>query len=114
MDKPKWTPGDWVVKPIAIDFEKEPNALVGTFDVTFPVESISFPEMRANANLLEASKKMYEALKMAKEALQHDAPGDCWATGPLTGNPIADMVVCPGCVALNMIDNAFARAEGSK
>lgn len=35
-----------------------------------------------------------------REALQHDVPGSCWATGPVTGNPIEDLVVCPGCRAL--------------
>lgn len=27
----------------------------------------------------------------------HTAPHDCYATGPVTGNPIADFVSCPGC-----------------
>lgn len=28
---------------------------------------------------------------------EHVAPHDCYATGPLTGDPILDLVACPGC-----------------
>lgn len=27
----------------------------------------------------------------------HSAPHDCYATGPLTGDPFLDLVRCPGC-----------------
>lgn len=27
----------------------------------------------------------------------HYAPSDCYATGPRTGDPIQDLVVCPAC-----------------
>jgi|GEM_PF-2139680 len=30
----------------------------------------------------------------------HFAPNDCYATGPLTGDPFADLLVCPACSAL--------------
>ena len=64
----------------------------------------------------EAISDLLEALKVAKEALQHDVPGDCWATGPLTGNRadqiVIDLIVCPGCVALNEINKAISKAEG--
>lgn len=33
----------------------------------------------------------------------HCAPNDCYATGPLTGNPIADLVSCPSCAALDYL-----------
>lgn len=39
----------------------------------------------------------------------HTAPYDCYATGPLTGNPIADLVACPGCA----LANALARIQGA-
>lgn len=32
----------------------------------------------------------------------HNAPDDCYATGPLTGDPIADLVECPACTYLTM------------
>jgi hypothetical protein len=56
--------------------------------------------------------EMLEALKVGKEALAHDAPGSCWATGPLTGNYIEDLIVCPGCRAIASIEAAIAKAEG--
>lgn len=40
----------------------------------------------------------------------HAAPHDCYATGPLTGNPIADLVACPGCA----LANAISRCGGAK
>jgi hypothetical protein len=32
----------------------------------------------------------------------HNAPSDCYATGPMTGDPIADLVECPACIYLAM------------
>ena len=40
-----------------------------------------------------------KALRKYMEAYPHQAPGDCFATGPLTGDPIKDLVLCPGCEA---------------
>jgi len=35
---------------------------------------------------------------MALRAIgDHHAPHDCYATGPMTGDPIADLVECPAC-----------------
>lgn len=39
----------------------------------------------------------------------HFAPDDCYATGPLTGDPIRDLVECPGCV----LAAALARIGGA-
>jgi len=33
----------------------------------------------------------------------HCAPNDCYATGPLTGDPIADLISCPSCSALDYL-----------
>lgn len=44
------------------------------------------------------------ALRLSRVALAHSVPGDCFATGPLTGDPIEDLVVCPGCLALEAVD----------
>lgn len=49
-----------------------------------------------------------QALKLAREALEHDVPGSCWSSGPLTGNPFEDLIVCPGCRAIAAIDAAEA------
>lgn len=38
------------------------------------------------------------ALRSARRAIgDHNAPYDCYATGPLTGDPMADLVECPAC-----------------
>lgn len=34
----------------------------------------------------------------------HWAPNDCYATGPLTGDPIRDLVECPACTFIAMYD----------
>jgi hypothetical protein len=34
----------------------------------------------------------------------HWAPNDCYATGPLTGDPIRDLVECPACSFLAMYE----------
>ena len=40
-----------------------------------------------------------ELIAAAKRANgDHHAPDDCYATGPLTGDPFRDLVECPGCV----------------
>jgi len=35
----------------------------------------------------------------------HNAPGDCYATGPMTGDPIQDLVVCPACAYLYALNH---------
>lgn len=44
---------------------------------------------------IAAVAKLIEAAKRANG--DHSAPHDCYATGPLTGDPIRDLVSCPGC-----------------
>lgn len=64
------------------------------------------------AALTEAEQReagLVEALGVARIALTHDTPGDCWSTGPATGNHIEDLIVCPGCRALNYIEQALAQ-----
>lgn len=40
-------------------------------------------------------------LRLADIAIgDHNAPSDCYATGPMTGDPIQDLVVCPACAYL--------------
>ena len=51
-----------------------------------------------------------DALNTARKELEHDVPYSCYATGPLTGDPIQDLVVCPGCAALKKIDAALTKA----
>lgn len=63
----------------------------------------------ANAEVV----RLREALRRVIEAAErsqgdHFAPDDCFATGPSTGNPWADLVACPGCVQQNEIEAARA------
>jgi hypothetical protein len=54
------------------------------------------------------SLKAYHALVIAADRAigDHNAPNDCYATGPLTGDPIADLVECPACIYLAMREKA--------
>lgn len=55
---------------------------------------------------------IYRLMEAGERAIGvHFAPDDCYATGPLTGNPIADLVACPGCVLLNEIGAARATLQ---
>lgn len=50
------------------------------------------------AGLYRARAAIAELIAAAKRANgDHHAPDDCYATGPLTGDPIRDLVECPGC-----------------
>ena len=47
-------------------------------------------------------KRLEEAVEAYRTAYTpdgHFAPHDCFSTGPKTGNPIEDLVACPGCWA---------------
>lgn len=52
------------------------------------------------------------ALELAKKALEHIVPENCWATGPSTGDPFEDLIVCPGCRALHAISEAQSVQDG--
>lgn len=44
------------------------------------------------------AKRLREALEEGRRAIgDHFAPNDCYATGPLTGNSIRDLIECPAC-----------------
>lgn len=55
-----------------------------------------------------------DAMRLAVTALEHDVPGECWATGPNTGDPVEDLVVCPGCRALATLRRAIAAEEARR
>lgn len=58
-------------------------------------------------------------IALAKEVLNegvraigdHNAPSDCYATGPLTGNHIRDLVECPACSSLALSEIALSAIE---
>lgn len=57
--------------------------------------------------------KLLEALHEGRRAIgEHFAPNDCYATGPVTGDPFRDLVQCPACSFIAMYDAAIAKEEG--
>ncbi|MDO8631415.1 MAG: hypothetical protein Q7R41_13080 [Phycisphaerales bacterium] len=66
---------------------------------------------RANQLLRERNAKFEKASKLSRVAMYHIAPADCWATGPMTGDAIADLVICPGCTALNALSALDAQIK---
>ena len=57
------------------------------------------------------SKKLLVVLKEGRRAIgDHHAPDDCYATGPMIGDPIRDLVECPACSFIGMFDSLIARA----
>lgn len=66
--------------------------------------------MRVRQVLTEAMPALAELIEAARRANgDHTAPHDCYATGPLTGDPIRDLVSCPGCE----LAAALAKAQQS-
>jgi hypothetical protein len=66
------------------------------------------------ADIIEKQDKnnavLLAALKEARRAIgDHFAPNDCYATGPITGNYLRDLVECPACSAIAMYDEAVAK-----
>lgn len=49
------------------------------------------------AALIEQRNAAVAALREVAREWKHDAPHDCYATGPATGEPYTDLVRCPGC-----------------
>jgi hypothetical protein len=61
--------------------------------------------------LREARAAIAELIEAARRANgDHCAPHDCYATGPLTGDPYRDLVECPGCA----LAAALARCGGAQ
>jgi hypothetical protein len=60
---------------------------------------------------MEHGIKVKAALIIVRKALEHEVPSSCWATGPMTGDPFLDYVICPRCRAIKYIDNALRLME---
>lgn len=77
------------------------------YDVTWCSDSVLALEVeyvRADITLQEADALRSEVSRLravvdsAVRAMgDHNAPNDCYATGPLTGDPYRDLVECPAC-----------------
>ena len=54
-----------------------------------------------------------EALERGRLAIgEHSAPEECYATGPLTGCAIQDLIVCPACAFIDAYDDLARTASG--
>lgn len=83
-----------------------------------PLDKIN-ADIAAAADLIEAQAAELERLRAERDALRkvitegrraigdHFAPHDCYATGPMTGDPIRDLVQCPACSFIAMHDTAL-------
>lgn len=70
-------------------------------------------EAAPDAHLIAAAPDLLAALEEGRRAIgDHNAPTDCYATGPLTGNVIRDLVECPACAFIAAYDAAIAKAKG--
>jgi hypothetical protein len=58
--------------------------------------------------------RLRESLDAIRADWIHNAPGDCYATGPLTGNAYTDLVRCPGCAIQATLDAALSAAPGGE
>ena len=68
-------------------------------------------EAEANARLIAAAPELIEALCEGRRAIgDHYAPGDCYATGPLTGDDMRDLIECPACSFISMYEAVMAKA----
>lgn len=60
------------------------------------------------ADLIEAKDqeitRLRELAKLAELAIgDHNPPGDCFSTGPRTGDPIKDYLFCPACAFIRTL-----------
>jgi hypothetical protein len=117
----KHTPGPWSLKDWTAHDQHGAIEACGTQVVDANGHLVSAATVEdpsegeeANARLIAAAPELLEALKEARRAIgMHNAPNDCYATGPLTGNEYRDLVECPACSAIAMYDAAIAKATGS-
>lgn len=125
MSETKFTPGPWTLTEgykqkvfaqsdaMTVCDIRGWGYLTGLGGLHLPVDK-AVAIQDANAHLIAAAPELYEALESARIALTHDVPGSCWATGPLTGDPIEDLIVCPGCRAMHKIEAALKKVRGEQ
>lgn len=68
-------------------------------------------EGEANARLIAAAPELLAVLHEGRRAIgDHFAPDHCYATGPVTGDAIRDLIQCPACSFIAMYDIVIAKA----
>ena len=109
------TPGEWEALEGALSDEhililSGDYAIAKVYAEEEGMEAVN----RANARLIAAAPDMLEALHEGRRAIgDHFAPNDCYATGPVTGDPIRDLVECPACSFIAMHDAVLAKIGGA-
>jgi hypothetical protein len=73
------------------------------------IPSNALPETKRDEAQSQDARELDALIRDIRAGLYHDAPSSCWSTGPLTGNPVEDYVVCPGCRGLKALDKLAAR-----
>ena len=94
-------------RPKATQNKSAPVDVLEILDDLIAHARLGVGERQALADSRAAVAELIEAATRANG--EHSAPHDCYATGPLTGNPIADLVGCPGCA----LTAALARVGGA-
>ena len=100
MDTSKSTPRPWKVR--APKPARYPDYTVETIDGHY-VASVSIMAdnpAHANAALIVRAVNCHDELVAALQLVLDAYPEHaCFATGPMTGDAIRDLVACPGCAA---------------
>ena len=70
---------------------------------------------RLCAQLAERGARIAELEAHLRRVIgDHNAPRDCYSTGPMTGDPILDLVICPSCSAMEFLAREEQRKKETK
>jgi len=75
------------------------------------IEWVKNIQERQEAAEKDAKKWRAVSEEMRRAIGDHFAPGYCYATGPMTGDAIRDLVECPACSAIAMYEAALTTAD---
>jgi hypothetical protein len=82
-----------------VDTPRTDEAQFGTGRVSVSFARQLERELNAANQRIKRLEEAVDAYRTAYTPDGHVAPHDCFATGPKTGNPIQDLIACPGCWA---------------
>jgi len=92
----------------------DPQDLIGDDGGPVKVETSRAMAMET-AKVFAAAPDLWEALKLYMAAYDPDGRhhrDNCFATGPMTGDPVRDLLRCPGCAAYEAARAAVTKAKG--
>ena len=87
-----------------LDLRRIKEGAIGTSESMERVLKLQRDDLKALVRELRAALVAYQ------RAYPHNAPSDCFATGPMTGDAITDLVACPGCDADRLANEALAKS----